>query len=306
MSRHLVLVVEDEPDTAGCIADILASIGIDHELVTNLAEALPLVRSGRFCCLIQDLQILPDKKAPKPSPQTGMTLLESSRSEFPGEVGGGNYWWPILVMSGHAKEPKWIRSAFRHKADDFIEKPFDEATLADAVREALRRSRRHRHADCEAATLRARRGSAGKRVGSAAKHRIRLIGNPVRRRMSVHVDGTPVSVKPSSFRILLRLAAARLQEEAAARAGTPSSPVWINRIDLGATTDHGWKGPSDLREALRGHLTVDPLTYDDSGGWRLADEVEIEIEREDLSRLVRHDMEIIREAASAAEKWLQK
>ena len=65
---------------------------------------------------------------------------------------------PIIFISGHARIPDSAH-AFRAGAVDFLEKPFDNATLMDRVAEALKKDKENRAQRTERLTLENRLGS---------------------------------------------------------------------------------------------------------------------------------------------------
>ncbi|MDI1344107.1 MAG: hypothetical protein PSV22_08430, partial [Pseudolabrys sp.] len=59
---HTALIVEDEPEMAAEIADLLRSFGHGHIHVETLADARARLDQGGFCYVLLDLQIKADSQ----------------------------------------------------------------------------------------------------------------------------------------------------------------------------------------------------------------------------------------------------
>ena len=121
--RHTGLIVEDERDMAAEIADLLRSFGHDHLHAETLADAKARLDEGGFCYVLLDLQIKADGQSIKPRVEFGMSLLREIRRRFPHRSDNDMHLMPVLVISGHGKEPNNIIGAFKDGIDDFIMKP---------------------------------------------------------------------------------------------------------------------------------------------------------------------------------------
>ncbi len=165
--RHVALLVEDEPQMAAELGELLASIGHDHIHAATKEEAERLVDDGEFCYVLLDLQIKVNGDSIKAHVEAGQTLLEFIRERYSRRNDQDKYRLPILVMSGHAKEHYYVVKALQDGADDFVTKPVSESTppFKDKIYEALRRSGREKHEHC-ATTMRDARAANG-RFGAA-------------------------------------------------------------------------------------------------------------------------------------------
>lgn len=150
--RHTALIVEDEPEMAAEVADLLRSFGHDHVHVETLADARTRLNEGGFCYVLLDLQIKADSQSIKPRVESGMSLLREIRQRFPHRSANDMHLMPVLVISGHGKEPKNIISAFKDGIDDFLMKPLstDGQDVGAKIRRCLERAGRGEHDACEA------------------------------------------------------------------------------------------------------------------------------------------------------------
>lgn len=122
----LVLVIDDDDAMRGSVAFLFASVGLDtrlfksaEEFLAVLAE-LPKERPG---CLLLDVRM------------PGMSGLELQR-----RLNEDGFSLPVLMVSGHGDIPMAV-AALKAGAEDFIEKPYRDQHLLDAVNLAVRKSR---------------------------------------------------------------------------------------------------------------------------------------------------------------------
>ena len=106
VKNHTALIVEDEPEMAAEIADLLRSFGHDHVHVETFADAKARLDQGGFCYVLLDLQIKADSQSIKPRVESGMSLLREIRQRFPHRSANDMHLMPVLVISGHGKEAR--------------------------------------------------------------------------------------------------------------------------------------------------------------------------------------------------------
>ena len=118
MPKHL-LIVEDEPDVREILSlqlrsrvDFIASAG-------NGKEALGLMQDYEFHAILSDINM---------PIMDGLTFLEELRKE-------GNP-IPFVILTGYGDKEKTIK-ALRLGAFDFLDKPWDQATLFQSVEKAI-------------------------------------------------------------------------------------------------------------------------------------------------------------------------
>ena len=270
--RHTALLVEDEPEMASELGELLESLGHAHVHAANKEDAERLVEEGGFCYVLLDLQIKANADSIKAHVEAGQSLLEHVRERYPRRNDGGKHRLQILVMSGHAKEHYYVVKALQDGADDFITKPVGESKppFKDKIQDALRRSGRERHEQCAEIGRDARAA-----VDAAAPACLAITGLQEGKRIEVKVGEKAVLLTNASFLLLVRLVAGRLRQ----------AEGWVHKNDLGARSEQGWKGISRLKEELAPRLP--PRTAivenDKSGSYRL--HPDLEIARVDTERL---------------------
>lgn len=117
--RATVFVVDDDPDVRSSIALIMKSVRLPARTFAGAGEFLAAWRPDEPGCLVLDVRM----------PGMSGLELQSLLAERGAEV-------PILFLSGHGDIPMALR-AIRAGALDFLEKPFRDQALVDAVHAAL-------------------------------------------------------------------------------------------------------------------------------------------------------------------------
>jgi FixJ family two-component response regulator len=134
--RSLVCVVEDDASVRAGLASLLASVG--HE-VAVFGSAAAFLRDGLQAtvgCLVVDIRL------------PGISGLHL-QAQLSGAVSA----IPIVFMTGHGDIAMSVE-AMKAGAVDFLEKPFRDQDMLDAVAAALERDRRRRESDQAAFAVR--------------------------------------------------------------------------------------------------------------------------------------------------------
>lgn len=165
-----VLLVDDEPAIADAVSFALEAEGFDVDVLADGAAALAAAQGSRYDVVLLDVML------PKLS---GLEVCRRVRAES--DV-------PILMLSARDAELDRVLG-LEIGADDYVTKPFSMAELIGRVRAILRR----RDLDL---------GRGASSVREAGAVRVDLS------RHSVTLDGRPVQLTPSEFKLLALLASA--------------------------------------------------------------------------------------------------
>jgi two-component system, LuxR family, response regulator FixJ len=114
-----VYVIDDDGAMRDSLAFLLDSAGISvatFESASSFLEALPRIESG---CVVTDVRM---------PGIDGIELLKRLKQEKPALC--------VIVITGHGEIPLAVQ-AMKLGAMDFLEKPFDDERLIEAVRSAL-------------------------------------------------------------------------------------------------------------------------------------------------------------------------
>jgi two-component system response regulator FixJ len=121
IDEYVVHVVDDEEPVRKSLAFLLTMAGFTvrmHESATGFVAAAPGIGKA---CLVTDLR-MPD--------MSGVELLEKLNA-----IGASV---PAVVITGHGDVPMAV-AAMKAGASDFIEKPFEDEVLIDAIKRAASR-----------------------------------------------------------------------------------------------------------------------------------------------------------------------
>ncbi|MGQ9371021.1 response regulator transcription factor [Azospirillum sp. ST 5-10] len=122
----MVLVVDDDEGMRTSVAYLLASVGIPCETFASAEDFLrsswlqPPLRPG---CILMDIRM---------PGMSGIELLRHLKQEGCKR--------PVVIVTGHGDVPLAV-AALKAGAEDFIEKPYKDQALLDAVNAAIRKCR---------------------------------------------------------------------------------------------------------------------------------------------------------------------
>jgi len=146
MAHDIVIhIVDDEEAVRKSLAFLLTMSGHAvrvHESATAFASIAPGLENA---CLITDLR-MPD--------MSGVDLLHALKA--------ANAMLPAIVITGHADVPMAVE-AMKAGALDFIEKPFAEDVLLEAIDRAIGQLRRHPQGEGDVAAIRQRLATLSER-----------------------------------------------------------------------------------------------------------------------------------------------
>ncbi|MBN8995154.1 MAG: response regulator [Rhizobiales bacterium] len=145
INECVIHIVDDEESVRKSLAFLLTTVGFAvrvHESATRFLELAPTIGAA---CLVTDLR-MPD--------MSGVELLEKLRE--------GGALMPAIVITGHGDVPMAV-AAMKAGAADFIEKPFEDEVLIEAIKRAASHLREGPAAAGDVAAVRARLASLSER-----------------------------------------------------------------------------------------------------------------------------------------------
>src|SRR5579863_1199324 len=137
-AKSTVLVIDDDPDLRASIGRLMRSLDLDAWLFASVSDFLKSDLPDGPACLVLDVR-LPG--------QSGL--------DFQRELAGANRQVPIIFITGHGDIPMSVQ-AMKGGAIEFLEKPFRDQELLDAIQLGLSRDRARRENDKALGVLRER------------------------------------------------------------------------------------------------------------------------------------------------------
>ncbi|MDX2198587.1 MAG: response regulator [Phycisphaerae bacterium] len=135
MKKRMALVVEDDERVLPSIEDALISLGHEHEVVTNQADAQQRIEEAAYDYVLLDLQIPARAGRGGASTEFGLNALRTIR-QLKGSASP-----PVIIMTAHGSACVDLTNELtRCGATEFISKPFPERgrTLTSVIRGVLR------------------------------------------------------------------------------------------------------------------------------------------------------------------------
>ena len=123
-----VFIVDDDAAVLNSVAELVTSVGLSAATFRSAKEFLDSFSPDRPGCLVLDVRM---------AHTSGLVLQE--------ELNAIDARLPIVFISGHADISIAIR-AIKAGAIDFVQKPYHDQQLLDAINEALRRDAETRQA----------------------------------------------------------------------------------------------------------------------------------------------------------------
>lgn len=119
MDANLVFIVDDDSSVRAALARLMKSVNLKAQIFESAEEFLDCAVDTEPACLILDMSL------------PGLNGLELQR-----EMKAAGLEIPIVFITGRGSVPMSV-SAMREGALDFIEKPFKDEVLLDAIRNGL-------------------------------------------------------------------------------------------------------------------------------------------------------------------------
>lgn len=136
MSQHpsnkaTVFVVDDDQAMRNSLKWLIESVGVLVETFGSADDFLASFEADRPGCVVLDVRM---------PGMSGLELQEHLASQ--------NIRIPVVIITGHGDVPMAVR-AMKSGAIDFIEKPFNDEVLLDAIRRAIAFEERQRSEESE-------------------------------------------------------------------------------------------------------------------------------------------------------------
>lgn len=117
--KPTVFVVDDNPAVRDAIRWLVEQVGLHVKTYTNANEFLAAYHPGTRGCLVLDIRM------------PGMSGIELQE-----KLARDGAHLPVIIVTGHGDVPITVR-AMKAGAFEFLQKPFNDQTLLDAIQAAL-------------------------------------------------------------------------------------------------------------------------------------------------------------------------
>lgn len=144
-SEAVVFVVDDDDSVRKALARLMRSVGLNVETCGSAGEFLARGPHPGPACLILDVRM------------PGLSGIDLQK-----ELAASGSTLSVIFITGHGTIPLSVQ-AMKAGAVEFLEKPFDEQTLIDAVHEALEKDRQARQSKAELREIQKRVNSLSRR-----------------------------------------------------------------------------------------------------------------------------------------------
>jgi RNA polymerase sigma factor (sigma-70 family) len=126
MSSTTIFVVDDDPSHRDSLQFLLESVGLKVTSFSSAQDFLDNADPETPGCLVLDVRM------------PGMSGLDLQN-----ELANAKIFLPIIFITGHGTVPMSVR-AIKAGAVDFLQKPFDEQDLFNAIHQAIEQDRQTR------------------------------------------------------------------------------------------------------------------------------------------------------------------
>ena len=191
MSQSMVYVIDDDAPIRRALARLLRTVGLAVEGFELPREFLAFARPDVPSCLVLDVR-----------------LPGSSGLEFQRELQAARIDIPIIFITGHGDIPMAVE-AMQHGAFDFLQKPFRDQDLLDAIQLAITKDEERRRGERDIQELRQRLSllTARERQVMAI-----LITGQLNKQIGAAIGTTESTVKAHRTQIMRKMQANSLPE----------------------------------------------------------------------------------------------
>ncbi len=148
--RPIALLVEDCPDMAEELGELLTELGHTYLHVRSREEAQLLLEETQFCYVLTDLQIFDRPGSIVAREEAGFAVIESARAVYPFRATTGEHTVPIILVTGYPIDRELVSEAEACGADAVLRKPLsaNRTRLEVVIADLLRRGGKGCHPSC--------------------------------------------------------------------------------------------------------------------------------------------------------------
>jgi len=190
-SSPIVFVVDDDPGVRQMIARMVRSVGLQAQVHASVEDFLEAYDESQLGCLVLDVRM---------PGLSGLALQERL-------VAKGSA-IPIVFITGHGSVRAGVQ-AMKCGAIDFLEKPFDDQTLLDAIHRALQSAAERHRSESLRADAQARLARLTPREREVMLHVVAGLAN---KQIAHRLGTTEQTVKVHRGRVMAKMQADSLPD----------------------------------------------------------------------------------------------
>jgi FixJ family two-component response regulator len=205
-SDAIVFVVDDDPSVRSALKRLIKSVGLKVTTFTSAQEFLDHDHSDIPSCLVLDIRM------------PGLSGLE-----LQDQMAAAGLNMPIIFITGHGNIPTSVR-AMKAGAVDFLEKPFDDQALLDAIHQAIEKDKKAKREQTEIREIKQRVASLTTREYEVFSL---VITGMLNKQIAFELGTSEKTIKVHRARVMQKMHAESLADlvRLAEKAGARSSKV---------------------------------------------------------------------------------
>jgi FixJ family two-component response regulator len=187
----IVFIVDDDDSVRKALTRLINSVGLNVETFASAQDFLKRESHNGPACLVLDIRM------------PGLSGLD-----LQDELVASGRTLPIIFISGHGNIPISVR-AMKAGAVDFIEKPFEDQSLLDAINQSLKKDRQAKLEQAELREIQRRVDSLTPREHQVFAH---VVSGKLNKQIAFELGTTERTIKAHRARVIKKMQAKSLAD----------------------------------------------------------------------------------------------
>jgi len=187
----IVFIVDDDDSVRKALSRLVKSVNLDVETFASADDFLKRESHNGPACLVLDIRM------------PGLSGLD-----LQDELVAAGRTLPIIFISGHGNIPISVR-AMKAGAVDFIEKPFEDQSLLDAINHSLKKDRQTKLEQAELREIQQRFDSLTPREREVFAH---VVSGKLNKQIAFELGTTERTIKAHRARVMKKMQAKSLAD----------------------------------------------------------------------------------------------